>query len=419
MVNAVSRPATDSATTSVEPSGVMSMPFGKVDVVGDLADGPVGGDQGDEARFGELAGQEVGRVGTVDVDVAALLVDDDLVPVLPRHRTQVCVFDERPVRLLPHERLTRDEQSPVGQPVDRPAQALSPGRHHLAVPLEIGRDDLADTPVREPEPALVPTRGLHERQVVENDPTPVGCCLRRHHDPLHSSELDRIVLSNSTGPSSMILGMTSPAAAEAADEPRSTRKRRAILDAATAAFLDQGYRDTSMDAIAAAAGVSKQTVYQHFGDKQRLFHELIQATVQAASDPVYDEARQLADSGRLDDDLRDLARRLLALVMQPAMLRLRRVVIAEARRFPELGRAFYDQGPGRTIATLAETFAELAAAGTLNAPDPTLAATQFNWLIMSAPLNEAMLLGKDEPLTRREINKLADNAVRAFLAVYR
>jgi TetR/AcrR family transcriptional repressor of mexJK operon len=213
--------------------------------------------------------------------------------------------------------------------------------------------------------------------------------------------------------------MTSPAAAEAADGHRSARKRRAILDAATEAFLEQGYGGTSMDSIAAAAGVSKQTVYQHFGDKQRLFRELIAATVQAASDPVYDEARRLADSGRIEDDLRDLARRLLALVMQPTMLRLRRLVIAEARRFPELGRVFYDQGPGRTIATLAETFAELAAQGKLHAPDPMLAATHFNWLVMSAPLNEAMLLGKDESLSAREIKQLGDGAVRVFLTAYR
>lgn len=213
--------------------------------------------------------------------------------------------------------------------------------------------------------------------------------------------------------------MTSTAAGQATDEHRSARKRRAIIDAATAAFLEHGYRGTSMDAVAAAAGVSKQTVYQHFGDKQRLFRELVQATVQAASDPVHDEVRRLAGGDRLEDDLRDLARRLLTLVVQPTMLRLRRLVIAEARRFPELGRVFYEQGPGRTIATLADTFAALAAQGALTAPDPALAAAQFNWLVMSAPLNEAMLLGRDDPPTAREIATLADDAVRTFLAAYR
>jgi AcrR family transcriptional regulator len=209
-----------------------------------------------------------------------------------------------------------------------------------------------------------------------------------------------------------------PTVPEAGDGRRSEQKRRAIIEAATAAFLDRGYRGTSMDAIADAAGVSKQTVYQHFGDKQRLFLELIAATVQTASDPVYDEVRRLADSGRLEHDLSDLARRLLTLVLQPTMMRLRRLVIGEARRFPELGRAFYELGPGRTITALADTFAELTRQGRLNAPDATLAATQFNWLIMSAPLNQAMLLGHEDTPTTRQINRWADTGVRTFLAAY-
>jgi TetR/AcrR family transcriptional regulator, mexJK operon transcriptional repressor len=202
------------------------------------------------------------------------------------------------------------------------------------------------------------------------------------------------------------------------DQHRSARKRRAIIEAATAAFLEHGYRGASMDAIAAAAQVSKQTVYQHFGDKERLFRELVAATVQAASDPVHGEVRRLADSGRLEADLRDLARRLLTLVLQPVMMRLRRLVIAEGRRFPELGQVFYDLGPGRTIAALADTFAELARQDRLNAPDAKLAATQFNWLVMAQPINQAMLLGRDEPPTTREIRRHADNAVRTFLAAY-
>jgi AcrR family transcriptional regulator len=202
------------------------------------------------------------------------------------------------------------------------------------------------------------------------------------------------------------------------DDRRSARKRRAIVAAATEAFLDQGYRGTSMDAVAAAAEVSKQTVYQHFRDKQRLFQEVIADTVRAASDPVHGEVRRLADSGRLEHDLRDLARRLLALVLQPQMLRLRRLVIAEVRQFPDMGRRFYELGPGRTMAALADTFAELARNGRLTVPDPRLAASQFNWLIMGAPLNQAMLLGDDSTPTTRQVNRWADEGVRTFLAAY-
>jgi len=106
------------------------------------------------------------------------------------------------------------------------------------------------------------------------------------------------------------------------------------------------------------------------------------------------------------------------LVIQPRILQLRRLVIGEAGRFPELGRTFYEQGPGRTIAALATVFARLAERGVLQLDDPQLAAAHFNWLVMSIPLNRAMFLGDDEPPGRTELNRYADAGVRAFLAAY-
>jgi TetR/AcrR family transcriptional regulator, mexJK operon transcriptional repressor len=202
------------------------------------------------------------------------------------------------------------------------------------------------------------------------------------------------------------------------EERPSTRKRKAILEAATTVFLREGYRGTSMDEIAALAAVSKQTVYKHFADKQSLFAEIVISTVNDASDRVYDEVLKLQDSGDIEADLRDLARRQLAMVMQPRLLQLRRLVIGEVGRFPELGRSFYDQGPGRTIAALASAFERLAARGILQLDDPPLAAHHFNWLIMSIPLNQAMLLGEDEPPARADLDRYADSGVRVFLAAY-
>jgi TetR/AcrR family transcriptional repressor of mexJK operon len=211
---------------------------------------------------------------------------------------------------------------------------------------------------------------------------------------------------------------TAPRAPDEAPESRSTRKRKAILAAATEAFLRNGYRGTSMDEIAARAGVSKQTVYKHFADKERLFSEIVTGAVDAASDPVYEEVHRPQDSGDLEADLRDLARRQLTKVMQPRLLALRRLVIAEAGRFPELGLVFYERGPGRTIAALADTFERLAARGVLQIEDPQLAAAQFNWLIMSSPLNEAMLLGHEEPPSGAELDRHVKTGVRVFLAAY-
>ena len=184
-------------------------------------------------------------------------------------------------------------------------------------------------------------------------------------------------------------------------------------------FLNNGYPGTSMDEIAALARVSKQTVYKHFADKERLFVEIVINTVNEISDPVYEEVLNLADTGDIEADLRDLARRLLKGVMKPRLLQLRRLVIGEASRFPALGQTFYERGPGRTIAALATTFERLAARGVLRLEDPELAAVHFNWLIMSAPLNRAMLLGSDEPPATANLKRHADSAVRVFLAAYR
>lgn len=201
-------------------------------------------------------------------------------------------------------------------------------------------------------------------------------------------------------------------------ETRTARKRQAIMAAATEAFLRGGYRGTSMDEIAAAAGVSKQTVYKQFSDKERLFVEIVTGTVAGAGDPVHDGVRGLRHSDDPAADLHALARRQLGLVMRPQVLRLRRLVIAEAARFPELGRAFYERGVGRTTAALAEAFAALEARGLLRVPDPALAADHFNWLVMAAPVNRAMVLGLDEAPDPADLRRWADDGVTAFLVLY-
>ena len=206
---------------------------------------------------------------------------------------------------------------------------------------------------------------------------------------------------------------------QAFEEGRSARKRRAILEAATTVFLRNGYRGTSMDEIAALAAVSKQTVYKHFADKERLFGEIVTATVNHAGDRVHDEVLGLADTDDLEADLRDVARRQLALVMQPRVLQLRRLVIGEAGRFPDLGRTFFERGPGRTIEALAAAFERLAERGLLQLDDARLAAAHFNWLVMSIPLNRAMLLGEDDPPAQAELDRYADAGVSVFLAAYR
>ena len=201
-------------------------------------------------------------------------------------------------------------------------------------------------------------------------------------------------------------------------ETRYARKHAAILRAGRDVFLANGYLGASMDAIAARARVSKQTVYSHFADKERLFIEIVTATVDAVSDPVHAEVLALRDSGDPRRDLTDLARRQLAGVMAPELIALRRLVIAEAPRFPELGQAFYERGPGRTMSALGDAFTCLHERGALNAPDPERAARHFNWLLMGEPLNRAMFDRQAGQLGDDAIAAWASDAVDAFLAAY-
>ena len=205
---------------------------------------------------------------------------------------------------------------------------------------------------------------------------------------------------------------TTAEAEEPAGGTRGERKRAAILAAAEQVFSVKGYVGTSMDEVAAVAAVSKQTVYKHFADKEALFRELITATVARTADPVAEDPVLPGDTP-LDEELRAFARLLLHGVMQPHVLRLRRLVIGEATRFPALGRAFYDLGLRRTVANLSAPLS-----GRLHLDDPALAAEHFVWLVLSIPLNRAMLLGEDHGIASEDLDRYTDAGVDAFLAAY-
>ena len=199
---------------------------------------------------------------------------------------------------------------------------------------------------------------------------------------------------------------------------RSPGKHQAILDAATEIFLRNGFLGTSMDEVALLSAVSKQTVYQHFASKEALFVEIVTTMTDATGDAVLRAAPVLAEGGDIGKYLRTYANQQLTSVLTPRLMQLRRLVIGEVSRFPELARVLYERGPQRATKAIAAAFEHLADRGLLVMDDPSLAASQFNWLIMAAPLNEAMLLGDDAipkpPALRRHVT----DAVRLFLAAY-
>ncbi len=192
----------------------------------------------------------------------------------------------------------------------------------------------------------------------------------------------------------------------------------AIKEAATRLFLEKGYDGTSMDEIAAAARVSKQTIYTHFAGKERLFAELVLGNagrVDAFADEV---GRTFREAGGLEDGLRRVARTYAAFVIRPEVLQLRRLVLAEAARFPELARTYYERVPERVYLILAALFKELAGGGRLTVPDPVLAAQQFAWLVLGIPLDRGLFLPAAEAGGAVDVQRIADAGVRVFLAAY-
>ncbi len=199
-------------------------------------------------------------------------------------------------------------------------------------------------------------------------------------------------------------------------------KRAAIVRAATELFLRHGYQGTSTDQIAAAASVSKQTVYNQFGDKQRLFTEIILGVTATAERFAADLPQQIAAVRTADDlepGLRALARRYLAAVLNPQVLALRRLMIGEVHRFPELAATYYERAPGRVLAALADVFDRLAERGLLAVDDPAEAAEHFAFLVLGRPLDHGMFHLSDESTYSGEVERSADRRVAVFLAAYR
>lgn len=184
-------------------------------------------------------------------------------------------------------------------------------------------------------------------------------------------------------------------------------------------FSRDGFVGARTDEIAALAAVSKQTLYKHFASKEQLFAEVVLNTSGAAADL----AGSLLESNPVTADqtravLGVLARRFVQTIIRPEVIQMRRLVIAEAERFPGMGRRYYAEGPERFTATIAPWLRDRMNAGLLRPADAQLAAHHFTWLVISVPWNQALFCASEVSFTAAELNHFADAGVDAFLAGY-
>ncbi|MDQ6438215.1 TetR/AcrR family transcriptional regulator [Mesorhizobium sp. LHD-90] len=199
---------------------------------------------------------------------------------------------------------------------------------------------------------------------------------------------------------------------------RIDRSRKKIIGAAEQVFLQHGFLGTNMDAVAEKAGVSKQTVYAHFKSKEALFVEVVRAMTGVAAHEIGEDVDEVLDDRPVRDYLLEVAIDQLRIVLTPRLMQLRRMVIGEVERFPDLGRSLYENGPMRSIRRLTRALEHYSSIGQIKTPDPSVAATQFNWLVMGAPTNAAMFLGDGGIPPKAQLRAHARECVRIFLCGY-
>ena len=173
-----------------------------------------------------------------------------------------------------------------------------------------------------------------------------------------------------------------------------------------------------MEEIAVRAGVSKQTVYKHFTDKQSLFADIVLSTTDEMDAVVGLISEGLHEASDVAIVLEHLAQSFLFALMQPSVLRLRRLVISSADRFPEIATAWYERGFERALGALATSFQALAERRLLGVDDPAMAAEHFVGMLFWIPVNRAMFTGDDDYAASHDLARVARSAARAFMSAY-
>ena len=192
----------------------------------------------------------------------------------------------------------------------------------------------------------------------------------------------------------------------------SEEKQSQILRGAASVFAQDGYEGASMSRIAARAGVSKGTLYNYFEGKAELFAAWVAGECE--------DLKHAFDTQDPDDapgaGLRAIGLRMLRMMVSDTGLTIFRMTVAEAFKFPELARAYYDTGPCVAVGFLAAWLSRQEAAGRLNMADPVFAAEQFFSLCQTriAMLRRLGLAGADQAA----MEAVVDAAVLMFLNTY-
>ncbi|HEY3408236.1 MAG TPA: TetR/AcrR family transcriptional regulator [Propionicimonas sp.] len=201
-----------------------------------------------------------------------------------------------------------------------------------------------------------------------------------------------------------------------AEDPRVTRSRALILDAAARVFLAEGYTAATVDLVAQSAGVAKRTIYNLYVDKAALFRATILRSIDIAdafTSSLVNDVRTVVDPVA---ELPRIGARLAEAVLTQSVLPLRRLLVMESRSFPDLAAEYRERAPDAVLRALAGLFADLGRAGRLVIGDPVVAAEHFAFLVIGADLDRGMF-GPQEPNVD-EMHTRSAAGVAVFLRAY-
>ena len=197
--------------------------------------------------------------------------------------------------------------------------------------------------------------------------------------------------------------------------PKDPAKRLAILEAAKRLFMLKGYDGSSMDAIAAEAGVSKLTVYSHFTDKETLFACAVESKCAEQLPSLFFELRP--DSS-IEQALLTIGRGFSALVNSEESLAMHRLMVSQGAHNPQLSQLFFNAGPQRVIDAMQHLLELANAHGQLRIDNPQHAAEHFFCLIKGG-CNFRRLMGLCQHLNGREAETHVQEVVQLFVRAYR
>ncbi|TKB51605.1 TetR/AcrR family transcriptional regulator [Ferrimonas sediminicola] len=195
---------------------------------------------------------------------------------------------------------------------------------------------------------------------------------------------------------------------------RKSKKRCQILEAATELFMQKGLENTSMDEVAVRAGVSKQTVYSHFGSKNDLFVHCIEARCVSAQ--MTEESFDMdADPGQV---ILQFARRFLEMILSPEVRHVYCSCIRCVDSHPELSQLYYDAGPKRMMALVSGYLERLSEAGVLAVPNPVFAGQQLLLMLHTVDKMRGEL-GLGMKMDEEQREAYVEQTVTMFLKGYR